>query len=197
MAKPLLKAQAREINTKKSLKELRKEGFIPAVLYGRNKKTTDVQFNKSETEKVLNCYGIGSNVEVKIGEKIKPAIIKEIQRHTTKLNVLHIDLQELEADEKVRVKLPIYLINRNKIKDTTVVLQQQMEEIEIQTYPKYLPQSIEIDASKMAFGEPLLVEHLDIWKNENIEVLSEPEEVIALLTGVSKIEVTNEEEESI
>ncbi|WP_129600582.1 50S ribosomal protein L25 [Anaerophilus nitritogenes] len=194
MAKPLLKAQEREMNTKKSSKGLRKEGFIPAVLYGRNKNTKRVQFNKSEAEKVLNTYGVGSNVEVEIEEKIKTAIVKEIQRHTTKLHILHIDLQELEADEKVRVKLPIYLTNRNKIKDTTVVLQQQMEEIEIQTYPKYLPQSIEIDASKMLFGEPILVEHLDIWKNENIEVLSEPEEVIALLTGVSKIETTSEEE---
>ncbi|QXM07149.1 50S ribosomal protein L25 [Crassaminicella indica] len=194
MGMPLLKVKERKETNKKYLKKIRKEGFVPAVIYGHNKKTKEVQFNKQELDKTLNHYGVGSSVQLSMGDEIRLAIIKDVQRHITKLHVLHIDLQELDEKEKVRVKLPIYLINKSAVESSTSVIQQQMTELEIQTLPKYLPQSIEVDVSTMKYGEPLTVKDLWVFNNENIEVLSDKDEIVALLAASTKLEIKEEED---
>ncbi|QEK13407.1 50S ribosomal protein L25 [Crassaminicella thermophila] len=188
MGLAVLKVQERELKKKNELKKLRKEGFIPAIIYAHNKKTKQIKLNRQEVDKTLNHYGVGSSVYLEMGNEIKHAIIKDIQRHTTKLNVLHIDLQELDANEKVRVKIPIHLVNKSAVESSTSVIQQQMTELEIQTYPKYLKQSIEVDVSNIKYGEPFIVSQLEIYNDPNIEVLNGAEEIVALLTESTKLE---------
>ncbi|QZY54843.1 50S ribosomal protein L25 [Crassaminicella profunda] len=194
MGMPVLKVKEREATKKRSLKKIRKEGFVPAVIYGHNKETREVQLNKQELDKTLYQYGIGSSVQLNMGGEIRLAIIKDVQRHITKLHILHMDLQELDENEKVRVKLPIHLINKLAVESSTAVVQQQMTELEIQTLPRHLPQSIEVDVSNMEFGEPLMVKDLRVFNNEDIEVLNDKDEIVALLAASTKLEVKEEED---
>ncbi|MCT4621027.1 MAG: 50S ribosomal protein L25 [Marinisporobacter sp.] len=194
MGMPLLKVKERKETKKKLLKKMRKEGFVPAVIYGNNKKTQEVQLKKQELDKMLNHYGVGSSVQLDLGGELRLAIIKDIQRHITKSYVLHIDLQELDENKKVKVKLPIHLINKSAIESVTAVIQQQMTELEIHTLPKYLPQSIEVDVSNMEFGEPLTVKDLFVFNDEHIEVLNDEDEIVALLAASTKIEEKEEED---
>lgn len=197
MGKPVLEVEERKGTKKKALKKLREDGFVPAVVYGNDKETKQIQLNKKEVDKILNQYGIGSSIKLYMGNETKQAIIKDVQRHITKLHVLHIDLQELDADKKVKVKIPIYLTNKLAVESSISVIQQQMTELELQTYPLYLPQSIEVDVSSMEFGEPLTVGDLRIFNQEHIEVLSDPEEVVALLTTATKLEIKEEESDDL
>ncbi|MCT4605509.1 MAG: 50S ribosomal protein L25 [Marinisporobacter sp.] len=194
MGMPLLKVKEREGTKKKALKKMRREGFVPAVVYGNSKKTQEIKLNKQELDKILNRYGVGSSVQLDLGGKLRLTIIKDIQRHITKLHVLHIDLQELDENKKVKVKLPIHLINKSAVESATAVIQQQMTELEIHTLPKYLPQSIEVDVANMEFGEPLTVKDLLIFNDEYIEVLNDEDEIIALLAASTKIEEKEEED---
>ncbi|WZL73416.1 50S ribosomal protein L25 [Clostridiaceae bacterium 35-E11] len=195
MSRPLLKIETRERAKKKSLKQLRKEGFVPGVLYGHNKNTQQVRLNKQELDRALNRYGTGASVHLQMEKQIKQAIIKDVQRHITKQHILHIDFQELDANEQIKIKIPLHLVNKLAVESSTTVIQQQMIELEIQTYPQYLPQFIEVDVSKMKFGEPLRVKDLMIPNKENIQVLNEQEEIVALLTTSTKVEQPVQEED--
>ncbi|WP_176461935.1 50S ribosomal protein L25 [Anaeromicrobium sediminis] len=188
MAIPLLKAGMRKRKQKTQLKYLRREGLVPATLYSRGKETKSIELSKLELERMFNKCGTGATVQLDFGEETKSAIIKEVQRHITKNYILHLDLQELDENQEISVKIPLYILNKSAVESSVSVIQQQKTEIEIQTYPKYLPQSIEFDATNMKFGEPVLVKDLDVFENENIDVLDDSEAIVALLASTSKIE---------
>lgn len=192
---PLLKVEMRERSRKNGLKGVRREGFIPGTVYGHNKESKSVRFEKKELEKLLKKYGTGSSVALQTDEGVKHAIVKDVQRHITKHHVLHIDFQELSDNEKVRVRIPLYLLNRSEVESSTNILQQQVTELEIMTYPKYLPQTIETDVAAMDLSAPIKVKDLDIYSNDNIEVLNDPEEIVVLLTSAMKEDVVVEEVE--
>ncbi len=199
MSKPVLMAEVRNKKKKRNLKTLRKEGYVPGVVYGHNTENKNLKFKKNEIERVLNRCEVGSSVELKINGEKTLAIIKDIQNHITKDEVLHIDLQQLTAGEKVRVKIPIHIINKSTVESSAFVVQEQLNEIELQTIPKYLPQHIDVDASLLKSVDVIKVGDLDIYKDENIEILSDPEQIVALLTTASKQEaaVTEEQEENL
>ena len=190
---PLLKAEPREKIRKTQLKTLRKEGFVPAILYSYNKKTRHISLGKKDLDRILDEYGVGSSVQLEVDGEKRAAIIKEIQRHITKEYVLHMDFQELDENKKIRVKIPLRTINKSAVESSISVLQQQKIEVEIQTYPKYLPQLIQVDVSKMKFGEPIFIKDLSIYKDENIEVLEDGEEIVVLLAMSTKVESLEKE----
>lgn len=188
MERPVLNVVERKEAGKNPLKSIRNEGFVPGVIYGHNKENRNVGINKRELDRVLTKYGVGSSVELSVDEGMKPAIIKDIHRHVTKQHVLHIDLQELDYNEKVRVKIPVHLLNKQAVESSVSVVQQQVAELEIQAFPQYLPQSIDVDVSTMKFGEPLKIVELAVYKDENVQVLHDAEEIVALITTASKVE---------
>lgn len=194
---PVLKVVLRERSKKGGLKGVRREGFVPGTVYGHNKASRNVSFDKRELEKTLSKYGVGSSIALKTDEGFKHALVKDIQRHVTKHHVLHIDFQELTDNEKVRVRIPLHLINRSAVESSTNVLQQQLVDLEILTYPKYLPQVIDVDISAIDLGAPLKVMDLDICNNENIEVINDGEDIVALLTTATKVEVVEEVVEEV
>ncbi|MBB6218813.1 large subunit ribosomal protein L25 [Anaerosolibacter carboniphilus] len=188
MERPILNVVERKEAGKNPLKNIRNEGFVPGVIYGHNKENRNVGINKRELDRVLTKYGVGSSVELKVGDTLRPAIIKDIHRHITKQHVLHMDLQELDYNEKIRVKIPLYLLNKQVVESSVSVVQQQIAELEIQAFPQYLPQSIDVDVSNMKFGEPLKISELAVYQDENIQVLHDGEEIVALITTASKVE---------
>ena len=196
---PLLKMEPRKRSKKGGLKGVRREGFVPGIVYGHNKECKNVRFNNRELERLLNKYGLGSSIGLQTDDGVKHAIIKDIQRDVIRNHILHIDFQELSADEKVRVKIPLYIMNKTAIESSTAVVQQQMSDLEIQTYPKYLPQNIEIDVSNLQMGIPLRVRDIPVYNDENIEIINGGEEIIALLASPMKVtkvveEITEEEQ---
>ena len=199
MSRPLLKSEVRAGTGKGHLKVIRNEGYVPGTVYGHNKESKNVCFPRKELERLLTKYGVGASVELEVENVVCHAIIKDIHRHVIKQHVLHIDLQELDAGEKVKVRIPLHLINKAAVESSIAVVQQQITELEIQTYPKYLPQIIEVDASALKFGEPMRVKDLAVYADANIEVLHDSEEIVALIASPSKEEVVEEisEEEKL
>ncbi len=198
MNKPVVKAETRHTRRKKATKSLKKEGYVPAIVYGHNIDNKNIKLKTSDMERIASRCEIGSSVELTIDDTNTMAIIKDVQRHIVKKNIIHVDFQELTKGEKVKVKIPIHVINKSSVENATSVVQDQLKEIEIQTLPMHLPQAISIDASLLADKDAIRVQDLDIYNDKNIEMLSDPESIIATLAYVSiQIEEETEEEESL
>ncbi|RKD28816.1 50S ribosomal protein L25 [Thermohalobacter berrensis] len=195
MGIPKLKAELRENGGKAYSKKLRKEGFLPGVIYGHNKETRPLKVKIANLKKILNRYGIGTTVNIELEGEVVPAIIKEVQDAIVKDDLVHVDFQQLSANEKIRVHVPIILLGKDKAGSSTSTIQQQLTKLEMQCFPKYIPQNVTVDVSNLEEGESITIEDLDIYNNENIHIMHEPKEIVASLTSTSREEKEEEKEE--
>ena len=190
-----LKAEERKGLGKNGVKKLRKEGYTPGVIYGPRYEAKGIQTKTKELNRILMQQGFQGTVNLEIDGQIVPAIIKEVQNDMMSRNVVHVDFQHLSQDEKIKLSVPIVLKGREKVEGSDKIIQQQLSNLEIQCYPKDIPEEIEADAEILAKGEALTVGDLEILKDENIEVLHEPEEVVATLTYAAKYDEPAAEED--
>ncbi len=175
-------------------RNVRKNGSVPAVLFGRNIESLSIQINQGEAAKFLKKHSVGSKVNLKIDGRNQLAILKEFQRDPLSHELLHIDFMALTEGQKIKVSLPVSYINKDSLaKD--VFLQEQMSEVEISTLPKYLVDHVIVDLSGFSLGDSIHVSDLDVSKNKNIEVLSPGDALVSTLTHATRAEEEPEEEE--
>ncbi|AOY75441.1 50S ribosomal protein L25 [Clostridium formicaceticum] len=192
MSTPMLKVNLREATGKNKMSKDRKQGSIPGVVYCKGQGTKLIYLNAKEMEKLLSHYGIGTKISLDFEGEKTYAIIKEIQKNTLKNNLLHVDLQTLDDNEKIKLTMPIYILNKEKVESSSEILQTQLSEVEIQTYPKYIPEKIEIDALKIKEKDHLTIADLNIATNENIEILNDRNSIIAAMVYASKMQEADE-----
>ncbi len=128
-------------------------------------------------------------IDLELDGNVSPVLIKEVQTHPFKNQFLHVDFQQLNMDEKVKLTIPITLLGRDDIAIQPSILIQQLDELEIECLPGNIPQSIEVDVSNIDFTTPVFISDLDIFGNEDVTIFREADDVIASL-----IEPTMEEE---
>ncbi|SET75502.1 LSU ribosomal protein L25P [Natronincola peptidivorans] len=194
MATPMLKGDLRNATGKNKMSKQRREGTVPGVVYSKGKDTQSIYLKAKEIEKLLSRYGTSSKIGLDLDGKKTFAIIKEVQKNMVKNTLLHVDLQTLDENEKIRLTVPIYLMNKEKVESSSEILQVQLNEVEIQTYPRYLPEKVEVDASKLKEQDNLTLEDLNIASDENIEILDDINSVVATIVHASKQEEEEEEE---
>ncbi len=185
MATPVLNAELRDATGKSKTSELRAEGKVPAVVYSRGANTKEVALDERETLRVLSKFGQNVRMNLNIAGEKGFVIIKDIQRGAVNKKILHMDFQTLDENEKIRMTLPIQLINREDVESSSQFVQLVINEIEIQTYPRYLPDKVELDAAKLKDNGVLTIADLNIDQDENIEISDEKDRVIATLTEVT------------
>lgn len=195
MTAPMIKAEARKTIGKNKVAKERKKGSVPAVVYAKGKETQPIYLNSRELDKILNQYGSSIKMTLDLNGEKSYVIIKEIQRNTLKGGLLHIDLQTLDEKEKIKLSMPIYVINKEKVETSTQILQMQLSEVEIQTYPRYLPDRVEIDALKLKEKEVLTLADLNISQDNNIEILDDINSPVAIMVYASKQEEPSQQEE--
>lgn len=193
MPTPKLNAELRDKSVKEKAHKLRQKGFIPGVLYGHNKDTRQVQLKTKELLKLISQYGRGTMINIELNKEVIPVIIKEVQKATTTSKVLHVDFQQLDENEKVKLTVSINVVNKELVENSATIVEQQLKEIMIQCLPKHIPTSVTIDASKLNEGT-IKVKDLDIANNDNVEILNNNEEdIVASLTYASKEEILEED----
>lgn len=189
MAAIKIQVESRPEIGKNKVDKIRQNNFIPGVLYGKGEGATHIKVDTREFEKVYREAGTSTLIDLMLDGKTSPALIKEVQTHPYKNQYLHVDFQLLDMDEKVRLTVPINLIGRENITHQPSILIQQLDEIEIECLPAHIPDSIDVDVSNIDFATPIFISDLEIYKNEDITILRDPEDVIASL-----VEPTMEEE---
>ena len=195
MGVTIIEVQNRLETGKNFVDKMREENMIPGVIYSRGGETIHITVKAPEFARAYRIAGSASLLNLDLeGEKI-PAIIKEIQRHPFKNQVLHVDFQKINMDEKIRMTIPVILINRDSIKIQPSVLMQLVDEIDIECLPGDIPNSIEVNVEDMDLETPIIISDLDIAKDEDITILSNIDDVVCTLT-VPTVEEEPEDEDS-
>ncbi len=182
MAEAKLNAEMRNEVGKNQLNKIRKEDFIPAVVYGKGEETRHIKVNRQQFQKFLRDFGSTGLLHLVIDGENIPTIVKEVQKHPYRDEYLHVDFQQLRMDETVRMTLPITLLGRENIEIQPSILVQQLDEIEIECLPTDIPSRLEADVSHLDFSTALFVSDLEIFHNENITILRDADDVVATLT---------------
>ena len=197
MAAIKLQVQERTELGKNRANRLRKADMIPGVLYGKREETRYIKVDRGSLQKVYSTVGTTGLIDLEMNGETIPAIIKELQIDPIKHQYMHVDFQKVNMDEAVRLTVPIVLVGKENIRIQPSVLMQQLDEIEIECLPKYIPESVTADVSNIDFNTPIYVSDLDVYKDENITVLNDPDELVANLIAPTDSEETEETEENV
>ncbi|MDD2362029.1 MAG: 50S ribosomal protein L25 [Oscillospiraceae bacterium] len=192
----ILKSENRDTESKP--KQLRRNGIIPGVLYGKNlKESVSIQIPQSEVMRFLQTNSTGSRVELMVGNKKHMALLREVTYIPTTNLVEHLSFQALQADEAVDSTARIVLVNKDKVSG---MVQQQLSDISYRALPLYLVDRIEVDLEGLKEGDSIRIGDLDVVKNPNIEVLTPLDVMVASVVDsrvlIQKTEDEEEEEES-
>jgi len=181
MANASLTATARATSGKGAARSLRREGSVPAVIYGHAREAQSLAVPSRELEKLLGTIAAGSTVvELTIDGKASRTLIREIQRHPFKRNVLHVDFQELVAGEKITVMIPLVLHGVPEgVRLGGGILEQMMREIEVEVDPANIPNHIDVDVSHLIVGHSVHVNELKI--PAGVTVLADEDAPVALV----------------
>ena len=194
MADLVLNANNREATGKNKVNKLRADELIPGVVYAKNEDNLNVQVTSRDFDKILRKAGTSTIITLDIDGENKDVLIKDYQTHPYKNQYLHIDFQAINQNETIRVSVPVVLLGREDLKIEQSVLVQNIDTVDVECLPKYIPQTAEVDISEFEIGDNRTIADLDIFGNENITILAEEDELICSLQEASEEEIPEDEE---
>jgi large subunit ribosomal protein L25 len=184
MATAQLSAVTRDSSGKGAARTLRSAGQIPAVIYGHAREPQSLAVPTREFEKLLERVSAESTViELTLAEGgVARTLIRDIQRHPYKKQILHIDFQELVAGEKVSVNVPIVLTGvPDGVRVSGGILSQVMSELTIRCDPVNIPRRIEADVTHVLIGHSIHVS--DLKAPEGVEIMDDADTTIAVVSA--------------
>lgn len=185
-------AEKRTALGKGAARRLRRQGFIPGVLYGRKCGNIPVAIGEKEFRKMEVGTGKVFKVAIK-GEKEHSVIIRETQRDPVSRQLIHVDLLEVSMDEPIEVIVPIRIEGEAKGEKEGGVIQYGLRELEIECLPKDIPEAITVDVSDLAIGDSIKVG--DIVPPPGVTILTEPDHLVVSVIAAQVAEVAEEEGE--
>ena len=182
----VLEAQPRQAGTKNEARRVRRDGKIPAVVYGAGKDSVAISVDPRVVTRILNSEtGHNSIFDLALsGEKTK-AMIVDWQYEPIKGRLLHIDLKRIALDKVLRVSVPIFLKGEAAgVKQEGGILEQMLREVDIECLPADIPSHIDVDVSHLTFGKVLRVS--DLPHSEKLKFLTDPNQPVAHVTSVKE-----------
>jgi large subunit ribosomal protein L25 len=174
-----LRARPREGAGKGAARRLRRAGQIPANLYGHNDANRSLVLDALELEKLLHSI-IAETTVVQLrmdGGGTADVLIREIQQHPFKPDILHVDFLALHAGEPIRLQVPVRLLGTpSGVREEGGILDQVLHEIEIECLPRDIPEAAELDVSELAVGEQVRVRDVSLPR---VQVLADPDLPVA------------------
>lgn len=189
MEKINLKSTVREEKGKEAVKKLRAQGLIPAVVY-KGGNSLNIKCASADLLKIIHTKA-GENVIVNLQIQDAPkkpsrtTIIKEIQYHPVKGDVLHVDFSEISLTEVLTAKIPVAVKGEAVGIKEGGVLEHILWEIEVECLPTQIPENIPVDVSPLKIGDSILVKELEV--PVDVKVLTDPESTVISL-AVPRVE---------
>ena len=192
-----LKAQVRKTTGKGPARTLRREGRIPAVLYGPKTDSMMLSIDFKEFEQIVKKVNVGSvllNLQIQNGETLtRPAMIKELQTNPVSGAFVHVDFYEIDMLRKINVSVPVVTRGKSVGVEEGGMLQIVRREIELFCLPTAIPKSIVVDISDLAIGDAIHVREIAL--PDDVELPEETDfTVITVLAPKIEEEVVEEEE---
>lgn len=183
MATVQLNAALRDNAGKGAARTLRGQGQVPAIIYGHKRQPQALSINSRDLDKLLSTISAESTViELNLDGTTSRTLIREIQRHPFKREILHVDFQELVAGEKVTVSIPVVLLGVPEgVRLGGGILDQTMRELEIKCDPADIPNHLEADVNALQIGSSLHVRDLKI--PEGVEVMDDMDASVCVVAA--------------
>lgn len=190
MEKILVKADKRPEIGKGSARSLRRQGVLPAVVYGVNDSTPIKIESRQMTRLITSGVGEHSLITIELNEDGKkasehPVLIKDYQMDPVSDELLHVDFIEVSLEKNVNVTIPLVIVKNPAGVKMGGILEHQLREIEVECLPTQIPDRFEIDAGHIEIGNSLHVS--DLTPPEGARIVNDGSEVV-LTVSAPKIE---------
>jgi len=174
------------------VKRLRKEGMVPAVIYGKGIDSIPIKIKMSDLRELVTTGGRNAFFTLSVEGMEHAAIIKDIQYDIIKSDVLHVDVQKVSLTEKIQSNVAIRIIGREKAESGGKVLIIHMDTVAVECFPQDTINHVALNVSELNVGDSLAVADLDL--PESFTVLDAPNEMVVSVSEVREIEEPEEEE---
>jgi large subunit ribosomal protein L25 len=158
---------------------MRRQGRIPAVLYGRSGKALSIDLDALEFVNGVKHISESTIVKVEVDGKLYDAFVKDTQRDITDGKILHVDFYEVESGVALRARVSIHLYGNPAGVREGGILESPLHEIEVECLPKDLPERIDVDISGLKVNQSLHVRDLQL--GEGVRLISGADQVVALV----------------
>ena len=191
MEKIALKAQIKD----KKASEIRKQGFIPSVLYGPSlKENLALMFEKGNLGDIKKAYDENLIINLKVGDKNYPSLIYDIQKDYLTGEIIHVDFYKFDETKKVNISLPIEVIGKSPLQELGGIINKNIERLEVECSPLNIPADIKVDISTIVeFGDNIYLKDIELPEGVEPKIELETPLVTILAPKEEKIEEQPEE----
>ena len=178
-------ATSRELQGTGASRRLRRAGKVPGIVYGGTDAPTQIELDHNNLFHALRKEVFHSSIlELELdGKGATSVLLRDVQMHPFKQQVLHVDFQRVAADQKIHMKVPLHFVNAEispAVKLASNVVSHVMNDIEVTCLPKDLPEFIEIDLANLEAGGTVHVSDLKL--PAGVSLTAAPEDVVASAT---------------
>lgn len=174
-------------------RELRRQGYTPAVIYGREVTSLPVQVDTHDLNLLLHQGAQRGLIEIDVDDAEHTVMVREIQRHPVKRNVLHVDFLRVSLAEKIQTSVPINVVGEKAVLLEGGILQYLKREIEVECLPNAIPDHINIDVSGLYIGDNITLGKID--PPEGVDLLGDPAELVLTIVVPKEEELEEPEPE--
>ena len=192
-----LKATRRSETGKGVARKLRAEGKLPAVVYGAEAESWPLTLDNHETHLLFRSISLDNTIiqlEVEGEAKPLPALIREIQTHAFRPDILHVDFYVVQTGVELELQVPVRLIGiPTGVKDQGGVLEQVIYELPIRCVPSAIPEVFEVDVTGLEIGDSFHIAELEV--PEGVVILREAERTLCTVQAPSALELDEDDED--
>jgi len=158
-------------------RRLRREGKVPAIIYGGHRDAVALTLNQTELSHAAEHESFyASIIEIRVGDDLtQQAVVRDMHRHPFKPVIMHIDFMRVSADELLTIAVPIHFVGEELSpagKTSGVVIQHHLTEVEIEALPANLPEFLSVDLSKMDVGDSVMLSDIQLPEGVTIPALA-------------------------
>lgn len=178
-----LAAGSRTTTGKGAARSARREGKVPGVIYGHGREPESLLLDGAVLGRALQGATAATMLEVTVDDRAPVrALIREVQRDPIRSSaILHVDLYEVHADEKITVSVPVHLKGvPDGVRNFGGILDHVRRELEIEVFPADLPDSIDVDVTSLTIGHSIFVRDIQL---ERGEILDDPDQPVATVVA--------------
>lgn len=170
-------------------RRVRRDGFAPGIIYGEGVEgSIPVKMEMIKLKRLLRKISHNTTIEVKTGESIRQCIIKDIQRHPVTGDILHIDLQAVNGNNNVKLRVPLLFNGKNLLDERKYLLHVFITELEIVGPLNLLPEYVAINLGDKKPGDKILVGNLKI---DGVKIINAKNEIIAAVAAHKELEAAS------
>lgn len=194
MSETKLVAELRTESGKGAARRARRAGYVPAIVYGNDIEPVKIQLSRLELERFVANEGTGRLVNLEVGDKQDLVLLKDVQRHPVRGEILHADFHKVRLDQEVTVTVPIVLAGEEteRTADGGIITVSAFE-VTVSCLPTQIPESIEVSVEGLEIGSTVTVADLKV--PEGVTVQDDPELVVVTVIAPQAGDAADTDEE--